>query len=83
MSLSIFPQNPKVLLGSSTRLRPEWSGEINPPTVSRLTAACSTSDVHAMDLHLHQHIIMGNRQEELEAILWQANYDLVAITETG
>ena len=25
---------------------------------------------------------MGNKQEELEAIVWQANYDLVAITET-
>ena len=24
---------------------------------------------------------MGNKQEELEAIVWQASYDLVAITE--
>lgn len=25
---------------------------------------------------------MSNKQEELEAIVWQANYDLVAITDT-
>ena len=25
---------------------------------------------------------MGNKQEELEVIVWQANYDLAAITET-
>ena len=25
---------------------------------------------------------IGNKQEEVEAIVWQANYDLIAITET-
>lgn len=26
--------------------------------------------------------INGNKQEELEVTVWQANYDLIAITET-
>jgi len=34
------------------------------------------------EVHLHQCTQHGQKQEELEAIVWQADHDLVAISET-
>lgn len=49
-----------------------------------LGAACSGLgwDKSPSELHVHQCMQQGQQTDELEATVWQENYDLVAITET-
>ena len=46
-----------------------------------IRASATQKDAHLRCIYTNAHN-MGNKQEEMEAIVWLENYDIVAITET-